>query len=97
MSDKIIEIAEKIQGIYHPGIYADETDKIAAILRSAFPDHIVDADKMVKPATCDSCGDPLDVDGDRSYHICAVCAEYGCFPGTTRKAEPAQAAPSEED
>ena len=40
------------------------------------------------PATCDSCGDPLDVDGDRSYHICAVCAESGCFPGTTRNPSP---------
>lgn len=35
MSDNIIEVAEKIQSLYHQGIYADETDKIdAALLRS---------------------------------------------------------------
>lgn len=86
MSDKYDEVAEKVScGIRYGDMSHDE---IAAILREAYPDHFVDVNKMVKPATCDSCGDPLDVDGDRSYRICAVCAESGCFPGTTRK--PAQ-------
>ena len=37
MSDMIIKAAERIQGLYHQGIYQGETDKIAAILREAFP------------------------------------------------------------
>ena len=37
MSDRIIKAAERIQGLYHQGIYQGETDKIAAILREAFP------------------------------------------------------------
>ena len=37
MSDRIIKAAERIQGLYHQGIYQEETDKIAAILREAFP------------------------------------------------------------
>jgi len=30
------ELAKKIQGIYHQGVYEDETSKIGALIQSAF-------------------------------------------------------------
>jgi hypothetical protein len=36
--DKYGEVAKNIQALYHQGVYVGETEKISAILRSAFPE-----------------------------------------------------------
>lgn len=38
MPDKYDEVAKNIQALYHQGVYVGETEKISAILRSAFPE-----------------------------------------------------------